>query len=54
MVGIVFFLKLQKFIVKLQFGFIVSNVLFLFYLVSDNKGSKLFEKLQVLNSSDLY
>lgn len=38
-------LKLQKSTVKLQFGFIVSNVSPLFHLASDNKGSKLPEKL---------
>lgn len=41
MVGIVSSLKLQKSTVKLQFGFIVSNVSPLFHLASDNKGSKL-------------
>lgn len=45
MVGIVSSLKLQNSTVKLQFGFIVSNVLPLFHLASDNKGSKLPEKL---------
>lgn len=39
MVGIVSSLKLQKSTVKLQFGFIVSNVSPLFHLASDNKGS---------------